>query len=270
MEKFSVLMSVYYREKGEYLKDALRSVFEQSITPNEVVLVKDGPLSGELETVIRDFSIKYKNLKIITLSQNVGLGKALNIGLSECSYDLIARMDSDDLSMPYRFEKQLKAFEKYPNTSIVGGWISEFDDDPTKIISYRKLPETDEELKKLFILRSPLNHVTVMFNKKDVIDAGGYQHFYLLEDYWLWIRMIKNGAKLYNEQSVVVNVRGGAAMAARRGGWKYAKSELSLQYKMLCMGLIGFPTFCQNSIIRFVVRMMPNFLRCFFYKKILR
>lgn len=270
MEKFSVLMSVYYREKGEYLHTALESIFDQIAKPDEVVLVKDGPLNAELDAVITDFESKYNTLKVVALPKNVGLGNALNEGLKHCSYELVARMDSDDISLNDRFSLQLNAFEKHPETSIVGGWISEFEDDPTQITTYRKLPELHEQLLSFFRSKSPLNHVTVMLKKSAVIAAGEYQHFYLLEDYWLWARMIKNGAILYNVQNVLVNVRGGTAMAARRGGWKYAKSEVNLQQKMYSMGLIGSGTFCKNVIIRFTIRIMPNKLRSIVYSKLLR
>lgn len=186
-----MLMSVYAREQSAYLKEALRSVFEQTVPPSEVVLVKDGPLTTELEAVIASFAGRYKSLKIVALTQNMGLGNALNVGLSACTYRLVARMDSDDLSLPGRFEAQLRVFDEYPDVSVVGGWISEFDKDPKDIISYRKLPQTDRELKLICQLKNPLNHMTVMFSKKDVLNAGGYQHFYLFEDYWLWVRMIK-------------------------------------------------------------------------------
>lgn len=202
-------MSVYAREREDYFREALRSVFEQTVPPSEVVLVKDGPLSAELDAVVDDFVMRYKNLRVVALIQNQGLGNALNVGLSVCTYNLVARMDSDDVSLPERFETQLRVFDEYPDVSVVGGWISEFDKDPENIVSYRKLPQTDRELKQICQLKNPLNHVTVMFSKKDVLNAGGYQHFHLFEDYWLWVRVIKNGGKLYNVQKVLVNVRGG-------------------------------------------------------------
>ena len=270
MKEFSVLISVYAREQSDYLRSALHSVFEQTVPPTEVVLVEDGPLTTELEAVITDFCEKYNTLKIVKLAKNMGLGNALNIGLSACTYDLVARMDSDDLSLPNRFEAQLKVFEENPEVSVVGGWISEFDNDPQSIISYRKLPQTDRELRRMCQLKNPLNHMTVMFSKKEVLDAGGYQHFYLFEDYWLWARMIKNGVKLYNVQDVLVNVRGGSAMSARRGGWKYAKSEIRFKRKILQMGLISLHVFLRNVCVRFCVRMMPIGLRSLVYEKVLR
>lgn len=270
MEKFSVLISVYARERSDYLKNALRSVFDQTVPPSEVVLVKDGPLTTELDIVIASFAAQYENFKIVALAKNMGLGNALNVGLSACSYGLVARMDSDDLSLPERFEAQLQVFEKYPEVSVVGGWISEFEDNPQEIISYRKVPETDKNIKQFFCSKCPMNHMTVMFRRDDVLEVGGYQHFYLFEDYWLWSRMVKKRMQFYNIQNVLVNVRGGGAMAARRGGWKYVKSEIRLQTQIRKMGLIGGYTFCKNVFVRFSIHMMPRSLRTFIYKKILR
>lgn len=270
MKKFSVLISVYACEQSEHLRAALHSVFKQTVLPAEVVLVEDGPLTPELDAVIFDISTRYDTMKIVKLAKNMGLGNALNVGLSVCTYDLVARMDSDDLSLPGRFEAQLRVFEKYPEVSVVGGWISEFDNDPQNIVSYRRLPQTDRELKQICQLKNPLNHMTVMFRKKDVLDAGGYQHFYLFEDYWLWVRMIKNGVKFYNVQEVLVNVRSGIAMARRRGGLKYAKSEIRFQRKIWQIGLISLPVFLRNVCVRFSIRMMPNTLRSLVYEKVLR
>lgn len=270
MEKFSVLISVYYREKGEFLREALRSVFEQTVPPNQVVLVKDGPLTSELDSVIDEFVVKYDRLKVVGLPENVGLGMALNAGLDECDYELIARMDSDDISIPNRFELQLKEFELHPQVTIIGGWIDEFTSDPKIIECQRRLPETSSEIRKFARSKSPVNHMTVMFRKSDILAVGSYQHFYLLEDYWLWIRLLYNGYQFRNIQQPLVLARGGIAMTARRGGWRYAKSEINLQRKMLSLGFINFGRFVKNCTIRFTVRMMPNRLRSFFYKKILR
>ena len=270
MEKFSVLISVYHREKKEYLREALRSVFEQTIEPDEVVLVKDGALTAELDEVVDEFESKYKSLKVLSLPENVGLGMALNEGLKVCQYDLVARMDSDDISLPQRFELQLKAFAENPELSIVGGWISEFEDDPAEIVSERRPPETDEELKIFFRRRTPFNHPSVMFRRGSVVEAGGYRHFHLLEDYWLWGRMIKNGASLHNVQQTLVNMRGGVSMATRRGGWKYAKGEVCLMYRFYKMGVIRFVDMLRNIAVRFPVRIMPSAIRALIYSKLLR
>lgn len=270
MEDFSVLISVYYRESPEFLKRALNSVFEQSVPPSEVILVKDGALTVDLNKVVDEFLESYPTFKVVVLSENVGLGNALNAGLAKCSNELIARMDSDDISVPDRFRLQLEAFRRFPEVSVVGGWISEFENDPNKVIAYRKVPEYNFELKQLLHSKSPMNHVTTMFRKSEVLKVGGYQHFYLLEDYWLWIRMVKNGAQLYNVQQVLVNVRGGMKMAARRGGVKYACSEARLFNNMRKMKLINPVVYVRNISVRMIVRLLPNFLRSYIYLKFLR
>ena len=270
MKEFSVLISVYAREQSDYLRSALHSVFEQTVPPTEVVLVEDGPLTTELEAVITDFCEKYNTLKIVKLAKNMGLGNALNIGLSACTYDLVARMDSDDLSLPNRFEAQLKVFEENPEVSVVGGWISEFDNDPQSIISYRKLPQTDRELRRMCQLKNPLNHMTVMFSKKEVLDAGGYQHFYLFEDYYLWARMLLLGVEARNLPDTLLYMRAGTGMYKRRGGWKYVKSMLHFRLFLWKSGLSSFLDFVVCAGGQMMICLIPNRLRELFYKKFLR
>lgn len=267
---FSVLISVYHREKGEYLAAALTSVFDQTVPPNEVVLVEDGKLTDELYAVIDDFKCRFDTLKSIKLPQNVGLGEALNKGLTACSHNLVARMDSDDICKPNRFEKQLQIFDKKPDLAVVGSWVDEFDQTIDNIISIRKLPENIEDIKKYATRRSPCNHPSVMFVKDKIISVGGYQHFYLFEDYYLWVRIIQAGYSIYNIQENLLFFRTNQQMIARRGGWKYAMSELRLQRAFLRMGFIGWWRFLKNVIIRFTVRLMPNKLRIAIYKNFLR
>lgn len=271
MEQFSVLISVYQREKPEFIDAALRSVFEQTVAPMQVVLVEDGPLNEGLYGVISAYKQKYESIfDVVSLEKNTGLGNALNEGLKQCRNELVARMDSDDICKESRFEQQLRAFDEQPDLAIVGGWIEEFVSDPNIVDAQRKLPQTNAELKEFIKSKNPLNHMTVMFRKSAVEAVGGYQHFYLMEDYWLWIRMMKNGAKFYNIQQTLVLVRGGVEMAARRGGLKYAMTEVKLQKELSKMGFIGVGTFVKNVAIRFAVRIMPNKLRSLVYKKIIR
>lgn len=268
--QFSVLMSVYWKETASNLNQSLESIFNQTVLPDEVVLVKDGPLGVELDRTIDQFSARYSQLVVVKLPQNIGLGAALNEGLNYCSYQLIARMDSDDICLCDRFEKQLKVFERNPDIDIVGGAVDEFSTTPDKPESCRKVPENHDEIAEYFKHRSPMNHVTAMFKKQAVLDAGSYQSFYLLEDYWLWARMLENNAKFYNLPDVLVHARGGLAMSARRGGLKYAMSEMRLQKEFYKMGLVNWTVMSKNIVIRFIVRMMPSSLRIWFYQKILR
>lgn len=268
--KFSVLLSLYGKENSTYLRQSLDSIFSQSFLPNEVILVKDGPLTKDLDTVIIEYCTMYDSLKVVTLPVNQGLGIALNEGLKHCSYDIIARMDTDDIAKPERFEKQCAIFEKYPDIDVVGAWIDEFETDIFNIISIRKLPEFHDNIFSFAKQRNPINHPVVMFRKSAVFAAGGYQHFPLFEDYYLWVRMLINGAKFYNIQESLLYFRFSPEMFKRRGGWQYAMDELRFQQMMKRIHFISFLELARNIFIRFSVRIMPNSLRAIVYKKLLR
>ena len=267
---FSVLLSLYKKEYPSQLRQSLNSLFSQTLPPNEIILVKDGPLTAELDTVVSDYVARYSILKVVPLPQNQGLGKALNEGLKHCSYDLVARMDTDDIAKPDRFEKQMKVFEEHPELDLVGAWIDEFEGTPQHILSVRRVPETSEEIREYCKKRCPVNHPVVMFRKSAVLAAGGYQHFPLFEDYYLWVRMLKNEAKFYNIQESLLYFRASPDMFKRRGGWKYAMDELRFQNMMRKMGMIDWKRFIINVAIRFPARIIPNSLRGFLYKKIMR
>ena len=265
---FSVLMSVYKNESALFLKDALYSLINQSCIPTEIVLVEDGPLTDSLYDVISEFRNVYQNLKSVKLPQNIGLGGALNQGLKACTYNLVARMDSDDLCYHDRFEKQIRIFENHPDIKICGGWISEFSDNPNITTGYRKVPERNDDIVKHFRKMSPMNHVTVMFDKAAIQSVDGYQPFFQFEDYWLWARLIKKGYAFYNIPDVLVNVRGGISMSRRRGGLKYVRSEISFQNEIYRLGLIGKSDLLKNLVVRTTVRLMPSRLRVYIYSMI--
>ncbi len=267
---FSVLLSVYIKEQTAYLRESLNSIFNQTLLPTEVILVKDGPLTNELNQVIEEYSLKYPILKLIPLSKNQGLGKALNEGLKHCSCELVARMDTDDIAKPTRFEKQIAIFENHPEIDVVGAWIDEFEESPNNIISTRKLPENHADIYPFAKKRCPINHPVVMFRKSAVIAAGGYQHFPLFEDYDLWIRMLRNGARFYNIPESLLFFRFSPDMFKRRGGWKYAKDEFRFQKKLFRSKFISIFCFIRNVSVRFISRMLPNNLRSILYKKVLR
>ena len=267
---FSVLLSLYKKEHPSQLRQSLNSLFSQTLPPNEIILVKDGPLTAELDAVVSDYVARYSILKVVPLPQNQGLGKALNEGLKHCSYDLVARMDTDDIAKPDRFERQIKVFEEHPELDLVGAWIDEFEGTPQHILSVRRVPETSEEIREYCKKRCPVNHPVVMFRKSAVLAAGGYQHFPLFEDYYLWVRMLKNETKFYNIQESLLYFRASPDMFKRRGGWKYAMDELRFQNMMRKMGMIDWKRFIINVAIRFPARIIPNSLRGFLYKKIMR
>ena len=267
---FSVAMSVYKNDSPIYFDRALESITkQQSIKPNEIVLVVDGPVSEEIDNVIEKY--QNYNLKTIRLEKNVGLGNALKIATENCNYNLIARMDSDDIALNNRFEQQLKIFERNPDVDICGGNISEFIDDENHIIGYRIVPQTDEELKKYAKKRCPFNHATVMFKKKSLIEAGGYIDWHYNEDYYLWIRMMLKSAVFSNTGTVLVNTRTGKDQYARRGGKKYYLSEKKLQKYMLDNKIINRYLYLSNCFKRFVIQvLLPNKIRGYIYKKFAR
>lgn len=268
--KFSVLLSVYNKEKPLSLKQCFDSLLSQTLLPNEIILVKDGPLNSELEKIISIYTKKNSIIKVVSLEKNLGLGKALNEGLKHCSFDLIARMDTDDISKPNRFEKQIEVFQNNPEIDVCSAWIEEFEDDLNHILSTKRLPEKHEDIKQYAKSRCPINHPVAMFKKKSVINAGGYLHFPLYEDYYLWIRMLKNGARFYNIQESLLYFRISPDMFKRRGGLKYAITEFRFQKLLLKMDMISIIIFFKNVIIRFPIRIAPNFIRSIIYKKILR
>ncbi len=269
--KFSVLLSIYYRENPIFLRRSLDSILGQSLLPDEIVLVKDGRLSKALDEIINLYVNQNTGLfKIVDLLENQGLGKALNEGLKFCSYDIIARMDTDDIAKPHRFEKQIAIFDVYSDVDIVSSWIEEFDGDISNISSIRKLPELHEDIYKFAKKRCPINHPVSMFRKSAVLAAGGYKHFPLFEDYYLWVRMLMNDSTFYNIQESLLYFRLSPEMFQRRGGFKYAMNEIKLQKEFLKMGFIGYWEMYQNVIIRFISRLIPNRLRVFVYMNLLR
>lgn len=268
---FSVAMSVYSKDNPLHLKEALISITDdQTVKPDEIVLVVDGPINNELESVISFFDKKC-NLKVIKLLCNKGLGNALRVASENCSHSLIARMDSDDISLPYRFEQQIKMFIDNPNLDVLGGNISEFFDNKNNIVDYRNVPKTNIEIKKYLKKRCPFNHVSVMLKKEALFKSGGYLDWHFNEDYYLWIRMFEAKCVFMNTGTVLVNVRASKDQFKRRGGFNYFRSEYLLQKYMFKKRIIHFPRFITNVIKRFLVQCLcTNSLRAFIYKSFAR
>ncbi len=267
---YSVLMSVYHKEKPEYLYSAMESIWEQTISTNDFVLVCDGPLNSELDDVIDTMKKKHPELNILRLKKNGGLGNALNIGIKHCKNELVARMDSDDISRPDRCEKQLKVFQNHPRLSVVSGFVEEFTASTDQIEARRVIPETQEQIIAFAKKRNPFNHPCVMYRKSAVEAAGGYQDFYLLEDYFLWIRMLKNGAIGYNLQEPLLWMRAGSDMYRRRGGWKYAQSQKELFKYMKDCRFISESQYMKSVVVRAASSITPNWLREFMFKTVMR
>lgn len=270
MNNYSVLMSVYYKEKAEFLYESINSIVNQTVPTDDFVLVCDGPLGDELNKVIADFQSGYDYFNVIRLEKNGGLGNALNIGIKHCKNELVARMDSDDISRPDRCEKQLRVFDNNPEISIVSGIIEEFTISPDTPDNRRVPPETQEEITDFAKKRNPFNHPAVMYKKSAVENAGGYKDFFLLEDYYLWIRMLLAGYKGYNIQEPILWMRAGSDLYKRRSGLKYAVSQKALFKFMKDNKFISSKQYLINIVVRGISSLVPNFLREFLFKKMVR
>lgn len=266
MEKFSVLMSLYIKEKAEYFKLCMESVLGQTALPDEIVIVKDGPVSEEVDVALEDYVSKNRNLfKIVALTENKGLGLALSEGIQNCSNELVARMDTDDIAVPERFEQQLKMFESNPELDICGGQILEFEENEDNIVAERKVPLSHGEIIEYQKKRSAFNHMTVMFKKSKVLEAGNYKHCPLMEDDMLWVDMINAGAKCANLSENLCKVRTNRDMIARRGGLKYYKKYKNARKQILNTGFITKKEYRKTNRIQFLVCIMPAWLRKFVF-----
>lgn len=270
-EKFSVLLSLYKNEKPEFLRQALDSLLNQTVLPDEILVVKDGPLTEELEDVLNDFSQKSSLLfRFLSFEYNRGLGLALRDGVEACKNELIARMDTDDVCKPDRFEKQLNYLKQHPEIALLGTAIEEFSEDINNPDSKTVLPLVHSDIVDFAKKRNPFRHMTVMFKKKAVIQSGNYRHFLWFEDYDLWVRMIKNGNMTANLPEILVSVRAGEEMFARRGGIKYLKQDLKFQMYLYNLKLISVFRLLINIIIRSLIRILPNCFRVIVYRRGLR
>lgn len=267
--KFSVLMSVYKNDNPKFFDCALKSIsVEQTLKPNQVVIIKDGPCFNEIDEII----IKYKKLltniefTIIENENNLGLAASLNKGIEACEYEWIARMDADDIAVSNRFELQIKYIQENPDVDIVGGTISEFLSVPEDIKSSRSLPLTNDEIYQFAKHRTPMNHMSVLYRKKEVVNAGKYDTSYgKLEDYKLWVDMIINGARFANVKDILVYVRIGNGFINRRSNKKEIKDWDKLSNYMNENGMISsFDKFINKLSIR-IFMYMPKPLKRVFY-----
>lgn len=271
MEKFSVLMSVYYKEKPEFFDIALESnLIKQTLLPNEFVLVCDGKLTPELELVIDKYRNLCPDILKVYRKENGGLGKALNFGLLKCTYPLVARADSDDVCVESRFEKQVKYMELHPEVGIISSYIDEFVDDYSNPIQVKTQPLTHEELYEFAKFRCPLNHMSVLMRKDEIIRIGSYHHIPYMEDYDLWVRAMINGIKIGNIGEVLVHARIGNGMLQRRGNKAYIRSFHQINKNMLQSRMIGLYIYIRNMIAIITFVFMPLALRNLLYKMVLR
>lgn len=266
---FSVLLSLYKKENPKYLKEAIESIFSQTVKSDDIVLIEDGRLPKDLEDVVCDYERLHPELHVVRFEKNRGLGVALNEGIKYCKHDIIARADTDDINHKDRFERELKILSQHPEYTLVSSWIDEFIDTPQNVRSQRRLPEMPEEIYKYGKHRCPVNHPVAMYRRNAVESVGGYQTDLFPEDYHLWMKMLKAGCKFYNIQDSLLSFRYNPETIKKRGGWRYAIDETKTQWKAFRqLRYLSFTDLCFNVSIRFITRIVPYPLRQFVYSVI--
>lgn len=241
MQKYSVLMSLYHQENPEWFVQSMESMVTQTILPDQIVVVLDGPVGDELTEKVNYYKETYSDIvDILALSQNIGLGKALDKGLEICRNDLVARMDTDDISLPERCERELNFFENDQSLALIGTNIDEFYDTPDNIVSSRVVPSSNEEIKKYIKRRSPFNHPTVMFRKNVVQKVGGYGKLRRKQDLDLFSRIVNSGYKSLNINESLLLFRSNENNFKRRKSWSYVKSYIVAQYTIFKRGHCSF------------------------------
>lgn len=269
-EKYSVLMSLYWREKPEYLRESLDSIIMQTVKPDEIVVVKDGPLGDSLEDVLSEYMEKYPGLFVIVARpNNGGFGVALRDGVLACKNEWIARMDTDDIADLRRMEIQLDVIREHPEYDIVGSVYYEFDGDFSHLI-LRDSPEKNEHLIRFMHKRNPFGHDSLLLRKSKVLEAGNYRSELRFEDYSLWIRMVLKKAKMYNIQTPLLYVRGNKDYYSRRGGFQYMKQNVQFFDEFRKAGFFTRRDCVLSLVPRCMVCLLPNRMRTWVYVNLLR
>lgn len=265
-------MSIYFKENALHFNECMHSIWtHQTLKPTEIILVEDGALTNELYQVINVWKEQLGLvLNIIKLDQNVGTGKAKNIGLQHCNYDIVCIVDTDDICIKDRFEKQIDFFKNNRDIDIIGGQIYEFIDDLNNISGVREVPLEHQELINFSKKKSPFNNMTIAYKKEAILNAGGYHHHLWMEDYNLFLRLIAKGYKLQNLPDFLVYARVDNGMHGRRRGWQYIKSEKQLLDLKLKLKIQPFVPAVFLFCIRSFFRLLPSSLLEKVYNNVLR
>jgi len=269
--KYSVLMSVYKKEQPNFFKTSLDSMINQTVQPTEIVIVKDGELTDTLDNVINEYISRYPNLfQVVTLRQNIGLGLALNEGLKVCKNELVARMDTDDISLPNRCELQLKRFLEEENLDILGTAVDEFCEDPAKPYASRVVPTDHGAIYQFAKRRSPFNHPTVMYKRSRVLACGGYSNLRRNQDVDLFARMLYQGCKAANLGQSLLLFRSNEGLLKRRKDWNNTKTYIQTIRRLWKMGFSSFGDYVAVAAAQVVIFCCPIGLQNWIYKKFLR
>lgn len=269
---YSVLMSIYKKETASFFRTAVESIANQTVPPSQIVLVEDGPLTKELDKEIERFQDENPGLMtLVNISQNHGLGHALAKGMFACRYEIVARMDTDDIAAADRLERQLQAFKEHPEIDMVGSQVTEFVRDPQKPLSISQLPVTFDEIKAFSKRRNPFRHPTMVLKKSSVLAAGNYNgDFLFFEDWDLFNRMLQNGCHALNIDAPLVSMRVSEDFFGRRGGPSYIPYIWKFKVTQLRRGYFSFGDFLTSTAPHVAVSLMPNGLRSLIYTHILR
>lgn len=268
---FSVLMSVYAKDRPAWISQALDSVLANTVKPAEVVIMVDGPVTPAIKSVLDTAAAQNPIVQVLYHPVNVGRGAALAIAVPQCKHELIALVDADDVSRCDRFEKQLACFVANPTVTVVGGQVQEREADSFALLATRSVPLTNAEIRTYLKTRMPFNNPTVMFKKQTVLDSGNFQAFGLMEDYYMWVRVAAKGYEMANVPDILVDMRINPALYSRRGGLHYFLMNKQLFDKMLRLRLLSAWEYYYTLSVRFIVQvLMPNSMRSFFYKRVLR
>ncbi len=267
---YTVLLPVYCKDKNEYLKASIDSILQQTLPPSQLLILVDGPIGSDLKETLEHYSNDFNIVDVKYFENNRGLGKVLCDGVVLSKYELIARMDSDDIALPNRFEKQTKVFQSDERLVLLGSYIQEYTYDLKQKLKKREVPVFYNEIQKYSKFRNPFNHMTVMFKKSAVLQVGNYEEMPLFEDYYLWVKLINDGFKVMNLPEVLVNVRAGNEMISKRSGMNYLKKEIHFQKALIKIRYINNVQFIKNIITRGLPRLIPNKLLGVLYNGFLR
>lgn len=250
----SILIAVHYEINPSQLKVSIDSIFFQKSIPNQIIIVADGPISLELTKYLSEISTRYEQIIITNLKENKGLAYALNYGIKKTNYELIARLDPDDVVIKDRFLEQQKEFEKDPSLSICGSYVQEIS--KTKKIRLIKKPLSDNEIKDSLKIKNPIIHSTVMFKKSNILSIGGYPTIYKCQDYLLWIKCMEKNNKFKNVNKALVTTKLDKSLMKRRG-IDYFYYEKQIYRYMLEKEIINYYLYYLNTITRFILRSLP-------------
>lgn len=267
-ERFSLLLPVWAGDRPDHLTDAFRSTVDtQTRRPDQVVIVRDGPVGAPLADRIAELAASSPvPVDVVALERNVGLGPALDAGLAACRHPVVARMDADDVSLPHRFAVQLPIIES--GVDIVGSGLLEFGAGPDDVVGARTPPTDPDDIRARARFAAPFNHPTVVYRRDAVRAVGGYTDFALMEDYLLWAKMIMAGARVANVAEPLVRYRVGTGAYARRGGWAQLRAELAVQHRFRRLGFTSRPQYLRNVVVRGGYRLVPERFRRMAYRRL--